>query len=333
MSSKYGKTDPAERQKFRDRLTKGNWWRAKEGTNHIRVLPPAEGANKWWHEWTLHWSVGPMRAVVPCLEVHGVESKKCAICEEVARLRSSSSKEDQTLAEAMERQWRVIVNIVDLDAPNLGVQKLLTGTMIAGGLIDYDTDEDYGDIDDPQEGFNIRIIRGPKGSQPLYTVKAARERSVLPDMSWLESLDDLSKAFRVYTYEEQKALLKGSRVRTVSGDKDEFEGDEDPRSRREEKSESASQPAERETPEVSVAKSTRARPRCFGKYAGDDDKICQRCKSREQCKSGSTTSVEDKKEEETSKPRCFRRKGMYDPKDVGCQECVVRKECAPSEEG
>lgn len=114
------------------------WWKPKEGTNKIRILPPwtDEGPNalQWWRELWTHYGV--MAAENPdednaftssCaaktpdapifLGVDPSEKISCRFCAHCQELRSSGDPANIEMAKAMRAKMRILANIIDLDDP------------------------------------------------------------------------------------------------------------------------------------------------------------------------------------------------------------------------
>ena len=303
----YGHTDPAEAQKYQDRLMKGDWWKPRDGRNHLRIMPPwAADVKKFWYEWFLHWQVGARNAVTPCLLKHGGD--RCAVCEENARA------PDSELAKTMKRENRAWINIVDLENTHNGVQYCGVGVTFMRGILSWENNPDYGDITHPEQGFDLWVEKFT--SSPWYTVQAAREPTPLADMTWLEELKDLSQIFSLYTYDQQLALLRGEAVvRPTTQD-----------SQTQQTTTPVQQPAQ--APAQTQQPVQKNKPRCFGTFDPEDVAICPRCNWREQCSvHGVEKTAAPVAEVSVAAvtPRCF---GLgFEAKAAECKECGHRKGC------
>lgn len=114
------------------------WWKAKPGTNKIRVLPPwtGEGPNafQFWCERWIHFGTMSIEApdeqnqfsvVCPkhtpgAAEILGFgenEEISCPVCEHVASLRASNDPTDAAFAKDNRAKMRIYYNIIDLNDP------------------------------------------------------------------------------------------------------------------------------------------------------------------------------------------------------------------------
>jgi hypothetical protein len=316
VPTSFGKADPTEAQKFYERLMAGDRWQPKDGMNRVRVMPPwALNIKQWWYEWTLHWNVGPKRVVVPCLLKHG--GTRCAACEEVDRFQQQGAKlGDSDITPA---QWGAAFNLVDLLHPDVGAQSYRSGIQIMRELMKFDVHPDYGDITDPARGFDITISRGPKGAQPLYTLNAARNPSPLANQDWLVNLPDLSRAFVIFTYEEQQAILKGEDVLSRFTQ-------EKARGQVQAQPAAQAQPAPTSVePQTLPILISGRQPRCFGKEFAATDPMCAACAFGVHCKVACNPTPQAQPVTTQPTPRCFRR--MYDQKSPECLKCEFKVQC------
>lgn len=114
------------------------WWKAKVGTNKIRILPPwtDEGPNalQWWRELWQHYGLMASENPDPdnafsasCaaktpdapffLGVDPTEKIQCKFCAHTSALRSSGDPANLELAKQVRSKMRVLANILDLDDP------------------------------------------------------------------------------------------------------------------------------------------------------------------------------------------------------------------------
>jgi hypothetical protein len=112
------------------------WWKAKPGTNKIRILPPwtDQGPNKnqFWREVWMHYGVTNMEApdedntfAVPCPKrspdgkhvVGDGEVPECKICNLVDELKATGNPADAELAKQLRSKMRLYVNMIDLNDP------------------------------------------------------------------------------------------------------------------------------------------------------------------------------------------------------------------------
>ena len=75
-------------------------------------------------------------------------------------------KEDETLARSIKPRARYYMNA--LDRENGGVKILSVGVILFNKIIATILDEDYGDITDPQNGFDFKIVKTMDSTFSFY---------------------------------------------------------------------------------------------------------------------------------------------------------------------
>lgn len=178
------------------------WWRPKAGRNNIRLLPPwtDEGfhAGDFAREIHTHWNVGSGdgQSIFTCPAHTPGLGGPCAICDEIARLRSTGSALDLELADNMRAKPGYLSNIVNLDDPvytaedfeeassgdrepsfNIGdtkIQVFQYGPMIYNQLLN-EFDVQRQDLSDLNSGGNFVITKTGKGkNNTKYTVSLVK---------------------------------------------------------------------------------------------------------------------------------------------------------------
>jgi hypothetical protein len=94
------------------------------------------------------------------------------------------------------------MNIVDLDDLEAGVQIFPAGREVLRQLLTYFVDPDWGDLTDPDKGYDVVIEKAGSGLQTSYTVRPRKNSTPIPDKSLLEKVGDLSAVFPKLTHEE-----------------------------------------------------------------------------------------------------------------------------------
>jgi len=208
--AKYYKTDLQKVRQdlddFHSSLSSG-FYKPKVGKNIIRIMPAYSEEGLFYKRVWVHFNVGPESQIVTCLRMF---KKRCFICEQVAKLRMSEDEDDRELANRMKGRPRYLLNIVDLKDLESGVQKFSAPMSVWNNIEMWVNDKDWGDITDPQKGYDIILNRSGRGLGTKYTVQIRKEPTPLPDMSLLEQLNDLDEAVPVYSYEEQKEIYYGT---------------------------------------------------------------------------------------------------------------------------
>lgn len=204
------------------------FYQIKAGRQVIRILPPKGDKDVFWKEAVIHFNL-PGGAAVACLKQF---NKKCPICEEIAKLKKSKSKEDQTLSKKMRASNRVYMNLIDKeDKDKEDVPQVMNcGNSILKSILDVICDPEYGDITDFNNGFDITLTKTGKGLETEYSIVPKRKESKatksLSEEELQEALPDLDALVVERTKEEVISILNGEDI--AEGDEiDENNEDDD----------------------------------------------------------------------------------------------------------
>jgi len=263
---KYHKTDLKKVKERYDQISTGQFWTPKEGENLIRILPPYGESGLFFREVDMHFGVGKNGESFVCTRAEG---GRCYACEKLEELRSSDDPEKIKLARKFVPRHRVLYNIVDLNEPSKGVRIFSSGTTIFKDILSYFADPDWGDITDPENGYDIRIIREGTGLETSYRVQAKKNPTPIADPEWLTQLHDLDSVVQILPYERQREIIEG----TASPASEEPEPKAEPEEKVEE------QPEEENTIETVETE----KPKCFGIGYNRLDPECQECPYRDEC--------------------------------------------------
>jgi hypothetical protein len=216
-----GKLNMDRMQSKRDEITERmssngdyEFYEIKKGSQVIRVLPPKGDNEEFWKEVQLHFNVGGSgSAPVACLKQFG--HKTCPVCDEIARLKKSKSKEDQALSKKMRASNRVYVNIFERDNKEKVdvVQIMNCGPTVLKCILDIICNPEYGDVTDFNEGFDLTLTKTGKGIDTEYSVLPKRNESKasekLSEKELDEALIDYDTLVVEKTPEEIAAQLSG----------------------------------------------------------------------------------------------------------------------------
>lgn len=261
-----------------------DFWNPPTGESRVRIMPPwSEDAEQFWFVTATHFNVGPDERPVPCPVASGVR-ETCYICRTVKRLERGDGDE-KSEAEQMGPRPRYLLNIVDMDKPQDGVQVWPAPKTVFRKLKKFWLMEaDYGDFTSFTDGFTIIITKEGSGLNTEYDAIPAPKTSRFPPDSLLNhrsaavaelyqsiadeeyELPDLSQVQNFISDEEMERVYKGlsgGRARTEKAD-DNGDGEEPeakPRARRNGRDEPATTRAPRsalaEEPEEPVAREAR----------------------------------------------------------------------------
>ena len=272
MSKRRGVNVDRERGKL-DEIRRGGtrFWTPKEGASLIRILPPYTGED-WYKEAWFHFGVGVDRKPIVC--ARRLQDEACYICEQVDGLRKSEDPRDVELSTQIASRRRVFYNIIDLDDIESGVQVFSSGVTIFKELLMYVADPDWGDITDPEQGYDIVLDREGTGIDTKYNVRAKKNPTALIDPALLDELRDLDDMVGILPYEQVKAIYEGEEFV-----KEEKEKEEPTKT----KKESPSAEIEKVDAEEEEGEEIEEKP-CFAKDYNELDPVCLSCERRGDCR-------------------------------------------------
>lgn len=188
-----------------------SFWVPKPGTNLIRILPVDSGDGLFFKEVLVHFVPGSTPFV--CLKYVSPDNV-CPACQYVDELRRSENAADIELARRLSAKRRFLMCIVDLDDTEAGVQIFSCGAEVLKQILAYFADPDWGDITDPDKGYDIIIEKTGVGLRTTYTVRARKTPTPLPDKSLLNRLPSLDKALPIYDESTIKQILENYKSKT-----------------------------------------------------------------------------------------------------------------------
>lgn len=181
----------------------------KEGSSVIRILPPVGGMEYFYQEVGKHTLSDDKWAYCP--EVLSEGEQECPICDLQKQLYAHGDKELAKKIRVARKYW---MNVIDRGNEDAGPLILTAGITILQQIAGYVNDPDYGDITDPDEGWDITIDRKGKGMDTRYDVRVKPRSSPLSadeDVAskWLEEARDLTPVGLSDDPEEDSEITEG----------------------------------------------------------------------------------------------------------------------------
>lgn len=187
-----------------------NLYKVKKGDNSIRILPPTwDDADHYGIDIYVHYSVGPTKASVLCLQ--SMKGKACPVCE--ARTRALKLG-DEDAARELKAGKRVLVWMLDRSdedkGPMLWAMPFSVDKNIAAQARDKQSGEIFA-LDDPEEGYDVFFERNGEHIQVKYESFQLARRSSSVKSKWLDYIEQrpLHEALIWRDYDEVKALYEG----------------------------------------------------------------------------------------------------------------------------
>ncbi len=223
-----------EMQNRKNRISNAGW-RPKAGANEVRLLPPTAeyfdaDIDFFALEFNMHFfrQDGFNTEVARCPRDSG---EYCPVCETAAKHKEDGDPALKEAAKNISRVQRFLMNILDLDDPESGVQPYTAGWTIWNGVLEYLANPKWGDILDPENGHSIIINLTPASKSRTgwntYSVQPDPERTDVTDLldeDWIDTLDDLKDSIpQSKDTDELITILKRMGFPVESVDEDEAE--------------------------------------------------------------------------------------------------------------
>lgn len=181
-----------------------------KGDNFVRILPPTwEGAEHYGLEVYVHYSVGPDKASVLCL--NRMKSERCPICE--ARQRAERGGDDE-LANELKPGKRVLVWMLNRKDEQVGPMIWSMPWTLDKDFTKLARDPRTGEIynlDDPEAGFDLSFEKTGEGINTKYVGTQIARRASSVDQEWVDFVVELPIPMTLVwrDYDELKSLFEG----------------------------------------------------------------------------------------------------------------------------
>jgi len=199
-----------------DRLSGNNrnqsvMWKPTEGEDHtVRLISFPNNEGQPFKELWFYYNIPGQRGLLAPYQF----GKPDPIQELITKLREDGTKESYELAKKLYPKMRVYSACVVRGEEDKGVQIWAFGKTVYQSLLNYILDEDYGDITDVDEGFDIKVTcTKPPGRQWAMTEVRPRPRTSklskdkTQTKTWLENIPDPTGIFHCKTYDELSKIV------------------------------------------------------------------------------------------------------------------------------
>ena len=273
----------------------GRFWSPKSGINNIRFLPPYSEKGVPYKKVWVHYGIGEGNSMVICpkkmttdpevLLGDKVPMKRCPICALAEKLFHSEDPRSLEKAKAISAKPRYYYNILDLDNLKAGVQVYSAPAKIHDDLAKIWSNPKFGDVFDPQKGFDFTLHREGSGITSRYSLQiSAPERTSIPDVKLLDELINLDQLVKLEDYDTINFYLNG-----VVEDED---GEGEPSPSAGVNQDTAGNIDDDLFDEIGPTlggeedeeEDMFGLPSCFGKSFSEGDELCAGCSEWEACK-------------------------------------------------
>ena len=186
------------------------FWRPDVGEHTIRLLPFKDNDGQPFKERWFYYDIVDGPGILAPVKM-GMPDPVNEFAQKLYKDGSDSSRE---LAKKLRPKMRAYAPVVVRGEEEKGVRLWAFGQMVYTGLLRLFLDEDYGDITDPKEGFDVKVsvTQVPGRKWPQTDVKARPRPSVLSEdmtqsQSWLDTIPDLNQIYELKSYDEIKQVL------------------------------------------------------------------------------------------------------------------------------
>ena len=190
-----------------------DFWRPEEGENNVSIVPTPDGDP--FKEYYFHYNVGTSGFLCP-KKNYGDD---CPVCNFANKLWNDSSDESRKMAKGLFAKQRFFSPVLVRGQESEGVKVWGYGKMAYQKLLNIVLDPDYGDITDPDEGNDLKVMyeKTSGASYPTTDIRPRPRKSVLCDdrvggdercAELLETVPDFTNLFERKSTEDVSAILE-----------------------------------------------------------------------------------------------------------------------------
>ena len=191
--------------------SRNTMWKPEEGTEHqVRLLSFPNNDGQPFKELWFYYNIPNQRGLLAPYQF----GDKDPVQELITKLREDGSKESYELAKKLYPSMRCYAAVIVRGEEDKGVQIWSFGKTVYQTLLNYMLDEDFGDITDPKDGFDIKITcTKPPGRQYANTEVRPRPKSTplskdsKQAKEWLDNIPNPSEMFTCKSYEELTSII------------------------------------------------------------------------------------------------------------------------------
>ena len=201
------------------------WKPTVDETSFVRLISFPDNDGQPFKELWFYYNIPNQRGLLAPYQF----GDKDPIQELITKLREDGAKESYELAKKLYPSMRCYAGVIVRGEEEKGVQIWSFGKTVYQTLLNYMLDEDYGDITDPEEGFDIKVSCNKRpGQQYAMTEVRPRPRSTplsknsKKTKEWMDSIPNPTEMFSCKSYEELSGIINN----WLNGDDQEDTGTE-----------------------------------------------------------------------------------------------------------
>ena len=186
-------------------------WRPQEGEEAtVRLLSFADNDGQPFKERWFYYNIGNNPGLLAPYQF----GKPDPIQELINKLRDDGSKESYELAKKLYPKMRSYAPVVVRSEEDRGVRIWAFGKTVYQSLLNIMLDEDYGDITDPIDGRDVKVVctKAPGRMWASTEVRPRGKQSPLSSdtntaKEWIDSVPELDELYTLKTYEELEKIV------------------------------------------------------------------------------------------------------------------------------
>tara|TARA_Y100000034_G_C6847485_1_gene384040 strand:+ start:53 stop:856 length:804 start_codon:yes stop_codon:yes gene_type:complete len=186
-------------------------WRPTEGEEAtVRLLSFPDNDGQPFKERWFYYNIGTNPGLLAPYQL----GKPDPIQELITKLRDEGSKESYELAKKLYPKMRSYAPVVVRGEEERGVRLWSFGKTVYQSLLNIMLDEDYGDITDPAEGRDVKVVctKAPGRQWAMTEVRPRGKQSKLATdaaqvKKWISEIPDLDDMYTCKTYEELEKIV------------------------------------------------------------------------------------------------------------------------------
>jgi hypothetical protein len=192
--------------------SKNQFWRPEDGENNVRIVSTADGDP--FKERFFHYNVGTSGFLCPKRNF----GDDCPVCNFANQLWNEGTEESKRQAKDLFAKQRFFSPVLVRGEEDQGIRIWGYGKMAYEKLLTIVLDPDYGDITDPENGNDLKLMYGklPGASFPRTDIRPRPRKTILCDdavggdercAELLETIPDFDNLFERKTTEEVQSIL------------------------------------------------------------------------------------------------------------------------------
>ena len=186
-------------------------WRPQEGEEAtVRLLSFPDNDGQPFKELWFYYNIGNNPGLLAPYQL----GKPDPIKELINKLRDEGSKESYELAKKLYPKMRSYAPVVVRGEEDRGVRLWSFGKTVYQSLLNIMLDEDYGDITDPTDGRDVKVVctKAPGRQWATTEVRPRGKQSPLHEKKtqskdWMESIPNLDDMYQLKSYDELEKIV------------------------------------------------------------------------------------------------------------------------------